>query len=493
MTRQSTISRRRFVQTTAASSLALAGIGLGRPGSAQSAKPNIVFIMADDLGYADVSCYGQRDYRTPNIDGLAIGGLRFTQGYANSPVCSATRVALITGRYQYRLAVGLEEPISALSPRNAGLPPSHPTLPSLLKKAGYGTALVGKWHLGSLPDFSPLKSGYDQFFGIFGGAADYFNHGADALKAYPLPVPGVAGQLYEQEVPVERHGYLTNLLGDRAVQTIEAYARSREPFLLSLHFTAPHWPWEGPDDEAESMRIRSIFHRDGGTQRTYAAMVQSLDADIGRVLQALDASGLAGNTIVVFTSDNGGERFSNTWPFTGMKEELLEGGLRIPSIVRWPGRIAAGSVSEQVMATMDWVPTLLAAAGTSPDPDYPSDGEDLGPIVTGRTAPQPRKLHWQYKAGAQCAVRDGDWKYLRIAGNEFLFDVVQDPRERANLKDRQKDVFDRLKGDWEAWNATMLPERSRPAMFGNAGNFLADRYGVTNPAPAGPSASLPKE
>ena len=182
MAQHDTISRRRFVQGTAAGSLALAGVGLGRPAWAQSTKPNIVFIMADDLGYADVSCYGQRDYTTPNIDRLAIEGLKFTQGYANSPVCSATRVALITGRYQYRLAAGLEEPISGLSPRNAGLPPSHPTLPSLLKNAGYGTALVGKWHLGFLPDFSPLKSGYDHFFGIFGGVADYFNHGADALR-----------------------------------------------------------------------------------------------------------------------------------------------------------------------------------------------------------------------------------------------------------------------------------------------------------------------
>src|SRR5262245_63901323 len=210
MTQPGAISRRRFVQTTAASSLALAGLGFARPVSAQSARPNIVFIMADDLGYADVSCYGQRDYTTPNIDRLAVEGLRFTQGYANSAVCSATRTALATGRYQYRLPVGLEEPINASSPRTVGLPPSHPTLPSLLKKAGYGTALVGKWHLGYLPDFSPLKSGYDQFFGILGGAADYFNHGAGALEAYSLPVPGLASQLHEQEVPIERHGYMTD-------------------------------------------------------------------------------------------------------------------------------------------------------------------------------------------------------------------------------------------------------------------------------------------
>jgi arylsulfatase A-like enzyme len=490
---QSKISRRGFVQATAASSLALAGMGYRRPARAQSPKPNIVFILADDLGYADVSCYGQPDYITPNIDRLAIEGLKFTHAYSNSPDCSSTRTALITGRYPARLPVGLEEPLTPLSPRDVGLPPSHPTLPSLLKKVGYGTTLVGKWHLGYLPDFSPLKSGYDHFFGILGCCADYFNHGADASQAYQLPYPGLASQLHEQEVPIERHGYMTNLLGDRAVQTVEGYAKSREPFLLSLHFTAPHWPWEGPDDEAESRRIRSIMDRDGGTQRTYAAMVQSLDANVGRVLQALEASGLANNTIVVFTSDNGGERFSNTWPFSGMKHELLEGGIRIPAIARWPGRIAAGSVSDQVMATMDWLPTLLAAAGTTPDAAYLSDGENLGPVITrDGAASHPRELYWRYKAGSQRAARDGNWKYLRIAGNEFLFDVVRDPRERANLKDREKDVLDRLKARWEGWNGTLLPERTRAATYFHTGNFVADHYGVVNPPPAAPS-SLPKD
>ncbi len=448
--------------------------------AAQASKPNIVFILADDLGYADVSCYGQRDYITPNVDRLALEGMRFTQAYANSSVCSATRTALITGRYQYRLPVGLEEPINASTPKNIGLPPSHPTLPSLLRNAGYGTTLVGKWHLGFLPDFSPLKSGYDHFFGIFGGAADYFNHGADHARSGDQ-----AFQLHEDEVPVERHGYMTNLLGDRAVDTIAGYARSRQPFLLSLHFTAPHWPWEGPDDEAESQRIRNIMHRDCGTQKTYGKMVQSLDANIGRVLQALDVNGLSANTIVVFTSDNGGERFSMTWPFTGMKQELLEGGLRIPAIARWPGRIAAGAVSDQAMISMDWAPTLLAAAGTQPDPAYSSDGENLGGTFAG-AAPHPRKFYWRYKAGSQRAIRDADWKYLRIAGNEFLFDVAQDPRERANLKDRHKDVFDRLKAEWEAWNATMLEERPRPAAYSQPGNLLADHYGVVNPPPAAP-------
>src|SRR5947208_11866975 len=207
MAQQSRMSRRRFAQT-AASSLALAGLGLDRPTWAQSTKPNIVFMLADDLGYADVSCYGQRDYTTPNIDRLAIEGLRFMQAYSNSANCSPTRTGLITGRYQMRLEVGLEEPINASTPKSVGLPPSHPTLSSILKKAGYGTSLVGKWHLGYLPDYSPLKSGYDRFFGIFSGSADYFNHGFDHKRS-----GAEAGQLYEQEVPLERHGYMTNLLG----------------------------------------------------------------------------------------------------------------------------------------------------------------------------------------------------------------------------------------------------------------------------------------
>ena len=482
MPHRTSLSRRDLI-AGAAGTLAATAPGLRRAAAQaanQAAKPNIVFILADDLGYADVSCYGQQDYTTPNIDRLALEGMKFTQAYANSAVCSATRTALITGRYQYRLTVGLEEPINAKTPKTIGLPPNHPTLPSLLRAAGYGTTLVGKWHLGFLPDFSPIKSGYDHFFGIFGGAADYFNHGPDHARS-----GAEAYQLYEEEVPVDRHGYMTNLLGDRAVETIDGYARSRQPFLMSLHFTAPHWPWEGPDDEAESERIRSIFHRDGGTQKTYGRMVQSLDANIGRVLQALDTHGLSGNTIVVFTSDNGGERFSKIWPFTGMKGELLEGGVRIPAIVRWPGHVAAGSVSDQPMITMDWLPTLVAAAGSRPDPAYPSDGEDLAPALGGAPA-HPRKFYWRYKAGSQRAVRDGDFKYLRIAGNEFLFDVAQDPRERGNLKDRRKDVFDRLKSDWEAWNATMLEERPRPANYPQPGNLAADHYGVSNPAPAAP-------
>ncbi len=248
MSKARKISRRRFVQSGVAGSVALAGLGVGRLATAQAAKPNIIFIMADDLGFADVSCYGQRDYTTPNIDRLATEGFRFTQAYSNSAVCTPTRVALITGRYQYRLPVGLEEPISPLTAKGIGLPPSHPTLPSILKKADYATELIGKWHLGFLPEFSPIKSGYDKFFGFFGGTAHYFDHGAKSRTP-----------LFEDEIPVDRNGYMTNLLGDRAVRSIEGSAKSKQPFFISLHFNAPHYPWLGPDDEEEGKRVKDFM------------------------------------------------------------------------------------------------------------------------------------------------------------------------------------------------------------------------------------------
>jgi arylsulfatase A-like enzyme len=414
----------------------------------RTAPPNIVFIMADDLGYADLSCCGQREFSTPNIDRIAARGARFPQAYANSAVCSSTRLALITGRYQYRLPLGLEEPLAGKT--DVGLPPEHPTLPSLLRQAGYATALVGKWHLGVPPRFGPALSGYDRFWGIRSGAVDYYTH----------ENPRGEHDLWDGDATVHRQGYLTDLLGDRAVDTIRDLAAQRRPFLLSLHFTAPHWPWEAPGDAAEAERLRGtrLRHYDGGTQRTYARMVQAMDLQVGRVLQTLDVLGIAGNTIVIFTSDNGGERFSDTWPFTGIKTELLEGGLRVPALACWPDRIPAGQVSPQVTITMDWFATLLAAAGVAPDPASPADGISLLPVLTGAAPPVPRTLFWRYKSNAQRAMRDGNLKYLKLRNNTFLFDVVADPRERANLKTRRPDDYARMAAAWEAWSATMLPE-----------------------------------
>jgi arylsulfatase A-like enzyme len=476
-------TRRDVLRTTALGSLAIAAGVDDVFGQQRTAPPNIVYIMADDLGYADVGCYGRPDLRTPNIDRIAARGVRFLQGYANSAVCSATRTALITGRYQYRLRLGLEEPLGG---NMIGLPPEHPTLPSLLKKAGYGTTLVGKWHLGQLPTFGPLQSGYDHFYGFRGGGLDYYRH---------TPGSGPNEDLWDDDVQVHQMGYLTELFGNRAVDVVNGYAKARQPFFVSLHFNAPHWPWEAPGDEAEAERLRvqgrGIADYDGGSQKTYQKMIEAMDAQIGRVLKALDDNRLTNNTIVIFTSDNGGERFALTWPFTGRKTELLEGGLRIPSIISWPARIPQGKTSDQVSISMDWMPTLLAAAGTSPAPALPPDGMNLLAHLTGNAAPVPRTLYWRYKANAQRAIRDGDMKFLKILDNTFLFNVVEDPMERANLKGRKPEVYDRLVAKWLEWNATMLPEVDESATGNFTGAQLADHIGTPptsrkadNPTPA---------
>jgi arylsulfatase A-like enzyme len=477
------ISRRDMLRRTATGMVTLA-LGTNRTDIRPPARPpNIVFILADDLGFADVACYGRPDVRTPNVDRLAAQGVRFLQAYANSAVCTATRVGLITGRYQYRLRVGLEEPLAGNT--DVGLEPSHPTLPSLLRMAGYGTTLVGKWHLGALPKFGPLQSGYDHFYGFRGGAVDYYSHASPAGK----------DDLWDQDVPVQQAGYLTELLGSRAVEVVNGYARSRRPFMLSLHFNAPHWPWEAPGDQAESERLRAaragLHDFDGGSQLTYRRMVEAMDLQIGRVLEALHARGLSDNTIVVFTSDNGGERFSDTWPFSGKKTELLEGGLRIPAVISWPDRIPRGRTTDQVAISMDWVPTLLAAAGTAPDPAYPTDGMNLLPVLTRGAPSVPRKLYWRYKANAQRAMRDGDLKFLKIRDHTFLFDVVADPLERANLKHRRPDDYRRLEREWLDWSTTMLPEIEASFTGGFSGEDMADHYGAEKPGPGPDIPTLP--
>ncbi|PQA87647.1 sulfatase family protein [Hyphococcus luteus] len=457
--------RRKVLNVAAATAATTSFAPFGASAGSKQDKPNILFIMADDLGYADLSCYGRRDFETPVLDALAEDGLRLTDCYSNSPVCSATRLALITGRYQYRLPFGLEEPSPGKS--GAGLPADHPTLPSLLRDAGYRTTLIGKWHLGSPPDYGPLKSGYDRFYGVYGGG-DYFQHAPETASRND-------GVLTDQDEPSLDEGYMTDLLADRAVLEIETAHKHRKPFFISLHFTAPHWPWEGPDDEEVSENLSNLFHFDGGSIATYARMVKNLDANIGRVLQSLRKAGLHRDTIVVFTSDNGGERFSDSWPFVGVKGEVLEGGIRVPGLIRWPGRIKKESVSDQIVTSMDWMPVLLSAADASPDPAYPPDGVNLLPeFQNGST--RSRKLYWRFKANDQAALRSDNWKYLSIGGAEHLFNLKEDERERADLKERNLDIFASLKADYEAWNETMLPyEASTFSHDVTMGNY-SDRY-----------------
>jgi arylsulfatase A-like enzyme len=407
-------------------------------------KPNFVFILADDLGYADLGCYGGRANCSPNLDRLATEGLRFTNGYANSSVCSPSRFAIATGRYQHRLRGGLDEPIASASPK-LGLPPEHPTMASLLRAAGYATALIGKWHMGALPWFSPLKSGYDEFFGHRGGAVDYFGHHVRYGNREQT-----IHDLWEGDEPIERNGYLTDLITDRAIDFVQRQ-RQDKPFLLSLHYNAPHWPWLTRDDEAESERIDSIAHLDGGSVKTYHTMIHHMDEGIGRVLAAIEDMGGSENTLVVFTSDNGGERFSDSYPLRGKKMDLLEGGIRVPYVVRWSNRLPAAETYDRLAIGMDWTATFLAAAGASAHPDCPLDGIDLfGNEVE-------RNLYWRMKFRDQKAVRSGFWKYLSIEGNEFLYDLSRDSRERANMRYREPEKFRELQEAYDEWDRSMPP------------------------------------
>jgi arylsulfatase A-like enzyme len=411
-------------------------------------RPNIIFIVADDLGAFDLGCFGADADVSPNLDRLSGEGLRFTRAYANSPVCSPSRFALITGRWQYRLRAAAEEPLARKSPV-FGLPPEHPTLPSLLQASGYDTALVGKWHLGDPPLYGPLRSGYDEFFGSHGGALDYFSHRTLSGKH----------DLWDGEREAFVQGYLTDLISDRAVEYVSR-ERAGRPFFLSVHYTAPHWPWETRDDAAESERIgAAIAHLDGGSVAVYRRMIQHMDEGIGRIVAALPAQQRE-NTLVVFLSDNGGERFSNNWPFMGGKMDLLEGGIRVPQIAHWPARIRAGTISDTPTLTMDWMPTMLSAAGVVPHPDYPPDGIDLAPLFADAAWSSDRLLFWRMKHREQAACVSGPWKYLRVDGREYLFDVVSDGRERANLAKRFRDRLASMRAAWSAWASTMpaIPE-----------------------------------
>ena len=396
------VTRREFLEASVATT-ALAATGVAH--AAPARRPNVLFILADDLGYGDLSCYGRPDYQTPVLDSLARQGLKFTNNYAAAPVCTPTRCAYITGRYPQRLPVGLEEPLTISSPTGVGLPPDHPTIASLLKANGYETSLVGKWHLGWTPEFGPNRHGFDEFFGSLSGAVDFFTHKASDMPG-GVAAEGGGADLWQNLTPVERVGYMTDLLSDKAVEII---ARPHaKPFFLSLQYTAPHSPWEGPADGA----IGHTAHgpgpmAEGGSLKTYAAMMKSMDAGIGRVLKALERAKLERDTLVIFTSDNGGERYSYNWPFSFQKMYLYEGGTRVPAIVRWPGVIPAGRVTEQAAITMDWTATILGVTGTAADPAFPLDGENLMPVCTGQRASYDRALFWRIRGSTPRASGAG--------------------------------------------------------------------------------------
>lgn len=404
-------------------------------------RPNIIYIMADDMGYADLSVYGAKDYQTPNLDKLASQGIRFTDAYAAGPLCTPTRVAFMTGRYPAQTPVGLYEPLTG---RDSiyGLSPDYPSVASLLKDQGYETALIGKWHLGFLPVYSPIKNGFEYFFGFHSGAADYFSHKGE----------GKNPDLYENDKPVREKGYLTELFTQKAVSFLKN--PHIKPFFLTLNYNAPHWPWQGPEDKAYP---DTMDFRRGGSPAIYAAMMKSLDEAVGTLMKAIDEAGLASNTLIIFTNDNGGERYSNNGIFSKDKSTLWEGGIRVPAFVRWPGKISAGRTTSQAAITMDWTATILAASGGKASPDFPLDGINLLPICEGNKPEVDRIFYWRtFQRKKQKAMREGKWKYLQDDQAEYLFDLKSDPGETKDIKSTNAEIFQRMKQKYADWERKML-------------------------------------
>ena len=423
-------------------------------------RPNIIFILADDLGWGDLSCYGRPDYRTPHIDQLAAEGVRLTDNYSGSATCSPTRISLLTGRYPARHPAGLAEPILHwVHGDTLGLEPEFPALPRLLADAGYTTSLVGKWHCGEPPLFGPLKSGFHEFFGLKSTGAAYFSYRGEDGRYLAMEGEQVAPQL----------GYLTHVLTDRACDFVERQAAkpAGNPCYLSLHYTAPHWPWEAPYQDEEFEDRPSTLN--GGSIEIFAEMMRAMDDGVGRLMATLKRLGLDGNTLVVFTSDNGGERYSYHYPLTGYIRLLREGGIRVPGIARWRGHIPAGQVSPQMAITMDWTASFLALAGTAADTRYPLDGVNLMPVLAGEQACFDRTLFWRTPTAK--AARRGPWKYFeqRGASKALLFNLVRDVREYNDFADSHPQVLAELTAAYAAWEDGVLPRPAPPAAHGVAG------------------------
>jgi len=406
-------------------------------------KPNVVLVLIDDLGWADLGCYGSKDIKTPHIDALAKQGVRLTHCYSNGPVCTPTRAALMTGRWQQR--VGLEWAIYP-GQKEPGLLASETSLARLLKDAGYATGIFGKWHLGYKPEYAPNAHGFDEFHGLLSGNVDHYSHQENN------------GELdwYENTKPVKVAGYSTDLITSRAAAFIDKHAK--EPFFLYVPYNAVHWPFQPPGKPADVRTKQTWFD---GTRKDYVGMVEAIDSGVGKLTAALDKHQLTNDTLFIFTNDNGGERLSDHGPLFHQKATVWEGGIRVPAILRWPGKLPAGQVSAQPAISMDLTASILAACQVRPPQGRTLDGISILPILTGQTPVQERTFFWRIDRPdrKQKAVRHGDWKYVRDGSIDLLYDLANDPGERKNLGYAQPAKLAELKQLLSGWEAAMAREK----------------------------------
>ncbi|MBI5770349.1 MAG: sulfatase-like hydrolase/transferase [Verrucomicrobia bacterium] len=415
-------------------------------GAAESRRPNILFIVGDDMGYADVGFHGCKDIPTPNLDKLAADGVRFTNGYVSGPYCSPTRAGLLTGRYQTRFG-------HEFNPSGGnGMPITESTIADRLKAAGYATGLVGKWHLGNQPAMQPPQRGFQEFFGFLGGAHSYFD---------------VSGMLRGSE-QIKELDYTTDAFGREACAYIERHRA--HPWFLYLAFNAVHTPMHATD-----ARLKKFAHIADERRRTYAAMMAAMDENIGKVRAKLAETGQERDTLVCFISDNGGPTMvgvtvnaSRNDPLRGSKRTTLEGGIRVPYVVAWPGRIAPG-VNAQLAIQLDLHATALAAAGVAPKPEWKLEGVDLLPYLAGGKSGAPHDtLYWRF--GEQMAIRRGDWKLVRYDTNAEtnvgrrqpvssakLYNLAADIHEDRDVAAANPDKVKELQALWDAWNQFNVP------------------------------------
>jgi arylsulfatase A-like enzyme len=416
--------------------------GLVRAGG--PARPNVVLILSDDLGWADLGCYGCKDIRTPHLDRLAKQGTRLTDFYSNGPVCTPTRAALMTGRWQQR--VGLEWAIYP-GQKEPGLPASETSLARVLKDAGYRTGMFGKWHLGYRKEYGPNAHGFDVFAGLLSGNIDYYSKKENNGER----------DWYENMTPKAEKRYSTDVITDRAVEFIDRHHKA--PFFLYVPYNAVHFPFQPPGKPADVREAKTWLD---GNRKDYALMVERLDEGVGKILAALARHKIADNTLVIFTNDNGGERYSDNGRFFHHKATVWEGGIRVPCILRWPGHVRAGKVSAQPAISMDLTATVLAACKVRPPRGRTLDGIDLLPLLGGDKVVE-RTFCWRIDRAdrKQRAVRHGSWKYVRDGGIEMLFHLSIDPGERKDLSYRHPDRLKLLHGKLAEWEKEMA--KARPA------------------------------
>ena len=404
----------------------------------KSDKPNIIIIMADDLGYGDIGCFGSDHIKTPVLDRMAAEGLTFTDFYSNGTVCSPTRAALMTGNYQQRAGIEGVIRIEDGQHHQGGLSPNETTISGLLNQHGYATGLFGKWHLGYRTKYNPVHHGFVEFYGFLSGNVDYISH-RDGSNTHDW---------WHQTDTIHESGYLTDLITDQALLFME---KAREqPFFLLLSHAAPHFPFQGRGDPPDRLpgQTFEMYGSRPDKEVAYKEMIEVMDENIGRIFTQLRDLGLDQNTFVFFCSDNGALSLGSNGELRGHKSSLWEGGIRVPAIAWYPAEITPGSVTDTPVTTMDFFPTMLSLATI--ETDHTFDGVDVLPVLFSQEEINERPLFWRY--GSQKAVRLGDWKYAVVEDEPYLFNLRQDKAESTNVVHQNPEMYQKLKGllnDWE--------------------------------------------